>query len=94
MLVIFTTTEDSVDPFGQYVGRFRSRCKTVAFTHQGLSQVFAQRAKEIAEREGLDGQPLEACVRLVQGCKNKMRQIIQETDAGASRLPRGMGRRD
>ncbi len=83
VLVIFTTTEDSADLFGQYDGPFRSRCKTVAFTNQGLSQVFAKRAKEIAEREGLDGRPLEAYVRLVQRCKNNMRQVVQEIDSGA-----------
>ncbi len=65
------------------MGPFRSRCKTVAFTNQGLSQLFAQRAQEIAQAEGLDGKPLEAYVRLVQRCKNNMRQAIQEIDSGA-----------
>ena len=50
-IVIFTTTEDSADLFGQYDGPFRSRCKTIAFTNQGLAQVFAERARQIATAE-------------------------------------------
>ena len=44
VIVIFTTTDDSADLFGQYEGPFRSRCKTVAFTNQGLAPLFAPSA--------------------------------------------------
>ncbi len=81
-LVIFTTTADSADLFGQYDGPFRSRCKTVAFTNQGLAPLFAKRAREIAQAEGLDGQAESAYLRLVQRCKNNMRAVVQAIEAG------------
>lgn len=82
VLVIFTTTEDSADLFGQFDGPFRSRCKTIAFTNQGLAPVFAKRAREIADAEGLNGKPESAYLRLVQQCRNNMRAVLQEIDAG------------
>ena len=83
VLVIFTTTEDSADLFGQYDGPFRSRCKTVAFTNQGLAQPFAERARSIAQSQGLDGQPIDSYLRLVQRCRNNMRALLQEIESGA-----------
>ncbi len=82
VLVIFTTTEDSADLFGQYDVPFRSRCKSVAFTNQGLAPHFAKRAREIAAAEELDGKPESAYLRLVQRCKNNMRAVLQEIEAG------------
>ncbi len=83
VLVIFTTTEDSADLFGRFEGPFRSRCKTIAFTNQGLAPAFAKRAREIAVAAGLDGKPESAYLRLVQQSRNNMRQVLQEIDAGA-----------
>lgn len=40
------------------------------------------RALEIAQAEGLDGQPLAKYKRLVQDCKNSMRAVLQRIDAG------------
>ena len=82
VIVVFTTTEDSADLFGQYDGPFRSRCKTVAFTNQGLAERFAERAREIAQAEGLDGKPATQYVRLVQRCRNNMRAVLQAIEAG------------
>jgi replication-associated recombination protein RarA len=81
-IVIFTTTEDSADLFGQFDGPFRSRCKTIAFTNQGLAQVFAERARQIAVSEGMDGKSEASYVRLVQRCKNNMRMVLNEIEAG------------
>ena len=83
VLVIFTTTEDSADLFGRFDGPFRSRCKTIAFTNQGLAPAFAKRAREIAVAAGLDGKSESAYLRLVQQCRNNMRAVLQEIDAGA-----------
>lgn len=82
VIVIFTTTEDSADLFGQFDGPFRSRCKTIGFTNQGLAQVFAERARAIALAENMDGKPEAAYVRLVQRCKNNMRMVLNEIEAG------------
>lgn len=88
-VVIFTTTR-RVDAalFGDHdSGPFASRCFKVTLTNQGLAKPFAERAKAIAETEGLDGQPLPAYVKLVQGCKNNMRAVLQQIEAGAMVTP-------
>jgi DNA polymerase III delta prime subunit len=81
-IVIFTTTEDSADLFGQYDGPFRSRCKSIPFTNQGLAPAFARRARQIADAERLNGKPESAYVRLVQRCRNNMRAVLQEIESG------------
>ena len=82
VIVIFTTTADSADLFGEYDGPFRSRCKSVAFTNQGLAQRFAERAREIAQAEGLDGKPIASYVRLVQSEKNNLRAVLNRIESG------------
>ena len=82
-LVIFTTTENlTEDLFGSFSGPFGSRCKVFSFTNQGLAQLMAQRAKQIAQAENLDGQPDQKYLRLVQECKNNMRAVLQRIDTG------------
>ena len=82
-LIIFTTTEPlAEDLFGNFSGPFASRCKVLSFTNQGLSQKMAERARQIAQAENLDGQPLAKYVRLVQDCKNNMRAVLQRIDMG------------
>ncbi len=82
VIVIFTTTADSENIFGEYDGPFRSRCKTLAFSNQGLAPLFAKRAREIAQAEHLDGRPEADYLRLVQRCKNHMRAVLQAVEAG------------
>ncbi len=83
-VVIFTTTR-RVDAhlFGDHdSGPFSSRCHRITLTNQGLAQAFAERAKWIAEAEGLDGRPVEAYVKLVKSCNNNMRSVLQRIEAG------------
>ncbi len=81
-LVIFTTTENIQDNlFGEFGNALASRCKVMTFTNQGLAQIMAKRAQQIAQAENLDGQPIAKYIRLVQDCKNNMRQVLQRIDA-------------
>ena len=81
-LVIFTTTEPLQEElFGNFSGPFGSRCKVFSFTNQGLAQDMAKRAREIAQAENLDGQPEHKYLRLVQSCKNNMREVLQRIDS-------------
>ena len=82
ILIIFTTTEPLQENlFGNFSGPFGSRCKVFTFTNQGLAQAMAQRAKEIAQAENLDGQPIQRYVRLVQECRNNFRAVLQKIDS-------------
>ncbi len=86
-IVIFTTTRDGQeslfedDPTGD-AGPLLSRCIPVELTNQGLAKVFAERALQIAQAEGLDGQPIEKYIRLVQDCKNNFRAVLTRIESG------------
>ena len=82
-LVIFTSTiAVGENLFGEFTGPISSRCKPLTFTNQGLAQLFAARAKAIADAEGLNGQSEQQYLRLVQDCHNNMRAVLQRIDAG------------
>ena len=79
-LVIFTTHMNIDDLYGRHSEPFVSRCMVFKFSSQGLCQLFAERAKQIAKAEGLDGLPMARYIRLVQSCKNNMRQVLQRIE--------------
>lgn len=91
--IVLTTTKrpggslfadcDDADPFF-------SRCLVVPMAYHGLAphvpsaltRAFAERAREIAQREGLDGQPVEAYLQLALDCRHNLRQMLSRIEAG------------
>jgi replication-associated recombination protein RarA len=85
VVIIFTTTTDGLALFEDCqtdASPLLSRCVEVRLTSQGLCKPFAGRVKEIAETEGLDGQPMARYEQLARDCRNNMRRMLMAVESG------------
>ncbi len=90
-LVIFTTTIEGTDLFEdekQNGHMLLSRCNRIQLEQRlkngvkPLSLRIAERAKEIAQAEGLDGKPIKDYLKLVQENENNFRAVLSRIEDG------------
>ena len=84
--VIFTTTTEGQLTFfedKQDAQPLLSRCLRLDLARRGLAGPFARRAREIADKEGLNGRPIEQYERLCKDHRNNMRAVLQAIETGA-----------
>lgn len=85
LTVIFTTTSEAkAGLFDEQLDAhpLLSRCEEIPMAHRGLAEAFAQRVREVAVAEGLDGFPPERYLRLAKDCRNSCREMLAVVERG------------
>jgi DNA polymerase III gamma/tau subunit len=82
--ICFTTTVDGQASFEDCddADPLLSRCVRLSLARRDLQSAFAERARQIAQAEGLDGQSIERYKRLAKDCNSNFRAMLQAIDAG------------
>jgi len=84
-LWIFTTTVDGMEALYERLDDFRpfvGRCNQVPLAQRMDRKAIAPYLREIAQREGLDGKPVEAYERLYQECRSSIRDCLSQIESG------------
>lgn len=82
---IFTTTRDGENDLFQDAedaGPLLSRCVVLKLDRKNLAEAFAERARYIAEAEGLGGATVPAFLSLVREKRNNLRAVLAEVECG------------
>ena len=85
VVFVFTTTREGQENlFGETEDAhpLLSRCIELKLNTQGLADKFAGKAREIANKEGLNGQPESAYKRLANNTKSNFRAMLQAIASG------------
>ncbi len=82
---VFTTTNDQEEALFEDLldaSPLLSRCVRLQFSRRNVARAFAERAKWIAEQEGLDGREIGAYLELVNQHRSNLRAVLNEIEAG------------
>ena len=86
VVFVFTTTQAGQKHlFDNQIdaGPLLSRCIRIELANTaGLSRPFAERCRQIALAEGLDGQPVESYIALARQSNNNFRAMLQAVESG------------
>jgi len=81
---VFTTTVEGQETFEgcEDSGPLMSRCLVFHLARRGVAEAMAERLKQGAMEQGLDGQDVKQYIKLLYDCKLNMRAAWQRIEAG------------